>query len=71
MMNKIDEFFTQLPVSASNPSGGPQIWLHFPDGKSAQVNLLERDATGILVSETGLPGQKRFYPWSSIAYLTA
>jgi hypothetical protein len=70
-MNQIEKFFAELPVQAGNPSGAPQIYLHFPDGSTVQVNLLERDATGILMSDTKLPGQKRFYPWSAIGSITA
>ncbi|MGO8948934.1 MAG: hypothetical protein ACLQUY_15050 [Ktedonobacterales bacterium] len=70
-MNQIDEFFAQLPKPASNPSGAPQIWLHFLDGSTIQVNLLERDATGILVSDVGGAGQKRFHPWSAIVYVAS
>lgn len=70
-MNQIEKFFAELPVQAGNPSGAPLIRLHFPNGASAQVHFLERDATGILVSDTGGAGQKRFHPWSAISYVTA
>jgi hypothetical protein len=46
----IDTFFAELPTKTSSASNAPWINLNVIDGQSAQVELFDRDAIGILVA---------------------
>jgi hypothetical protein len=67
---KIDEFFDHLQRQAGNPIGASQILLHFVNGTSAPQNYIAANSIGILVSDPGGASQERFYPWSSIFYVS-
>ena len=66
----IETFFAELPAKTGSTSNAPWINVNFIDGQSAQAELLDRDAIGILVSSEDT-GRKLFYPWSAIYNISA
>jgi hypothetical protein len=66
----IETFFAELPTKTGSTSNASWINLNFIDGQSAQVELFDRNAIGILVSSEDT-GYKLFYPWSAIFNISA
>jgi hypothetical protein len=66
----IETFFAELPTKTDSTLNAPWIILNFIDGQSAQVELLDKDTVGILVSSEDT-GYKLFYPWSAIYNIAA
>jgi hypothetical protein len=68
----IELFFNEMGQEPGSSHTQVRLYFNLGQGTTAQfVDFLAYNATGILIAEPGSAGNdKKFYPWSSVFYVT-